>query len=88
MSAHALLKWQHKGSGVKHLKTGTRISVRFFSTVLVITMVILVVLGVYDYRAENVIKDLHDQSRDRKWLTTRPSDGARGACATSSSPKV
>ena len=60
MSAHALLKWQHKGSGVKHLKAGTRISVRFFSTVLAITVVILVVLGVYDYRAEKVIKDLHD----------------------------
>lgn len=60
MSAHALLKWQHKGSGVTHLKAGTRISVRFFSAVLAITAGILGVLGVYDYRAENVIKDLHD----------------------------
>jgi|CXWL01.1.fsa_nt_gi signal transduction histidine kinase len=60
MSVHALLKWQHKGSGVTHLKAGTRISVRFFSAVLAITAGILGVLGVYDYRAENVIKDLHD----------------------------
>ncbi|MBL8014489.1 MAG: hypothetical protein JNN05_11640 [Candidatus Omnitrophica bacterium] len=51
-----------RGTGIKHLKTGTKISVRFFTAVLIVTTVILVILGIYDYRAENVIKDLNDHS--------------------------
>lgn len=51
-----------KGAGIKHLKTGTKISIRFFTGVLIITAIVLVVLGLYDYRAERVIKNLHEHS--------------------------
>ena len=60
MSASALSQGQNKSVGLKNLKVGTRISVRFFTSVLGITAAILVVLGVYDHRAEEIIKDLHD----------------------------
>ncbi len=50
----------NKSAGLKHLTAGTRISVRFFTTVLMVAAFILVALGVYDYRAERVIKDMHE----------------------------
>jgi hypothetical protein len=46
--------------GLKNLKAGTRISVRFFTAILGITAAILVALGFYDYRAESIIKDMYE----------------------------
>ena len=60
MIAALTKKAEDKNSGLKNLKAGTKISVRFFTTVLTITLIILVVLGIFDYRAEQVIKNLHD----------------------------
>lgn len=55
----AIAEIKVKGPAVKHLKTGTRISVRFFTSVLVVSAIILVALGIYDYRAEKIIKGMH-----------------------------
>lgn len=60
MNAVSIAQIKKKGPGVKHLKAGTRISVRFFTSVLVVTGIILVALGIYDYRAEKVIKNMHE----------------------------
>lgn len=60
MSSIALSNLQQKGFSLTNLKAGTRISVRFFSTVLMITLGILIVLGLYDRRAEKIIKDLNE----------------------------
>ena len=42
----AIAEIKVKGPAVKHLKTGTRISVRFFTSVLVVSAIILVAQGV------------------------------------------
>jgi signal transduction histidine kinase len=60
MKVQALTE-QSKQIALKYLKAGTRFSVRFFTAVLIIMAGLLIMLAVYDHRAEKVINNLRDR---------------------------
>lgn len=60
MNAPVMTAAQRKTAGLNNLTASTRISVRFLTAVLALTAAILVALGLYDHRAERVIKDMSD----------------------------
>src|SRR6185503_1436934 len=61
MNMSALSEKLKKSSVTRYLKTGTRFSSRFFTAVLVLMGMLLVVLAAYDHRAEQVIKNLRER---------------------------
>lgn len=60
MNAPSITESEAASAGSKNLTAQTRIFVRFFTAVLALTAAILVALGIYDHRAERVIKDMHE----------------------------